>query len=130
MDDSGGPVEVMGAELCTIDGAQFDAGERSTLAVPGDTGVESVAAGDFDGDGVIEVAVGHRSLPHRVEVFDLSGVLRRTLVGASDDRWFGARIVAGDLHLDGIVDLLIHEATGGANSSGLVHYYRDPLVGF
>lgn len=120
----------MGAELCTIDAVQFTVGGCTALNVPGGPDVENLTVGDFDGDGTIEIAVAHNSSPHRVEIHDQSGLLRRTLSGAGGTQWFGSWVASGDLHSDGADDLLISEPDGGANAEGLAHFYRDPLVGF
>jgi hypothetical protein len=116
------------------------------------TDVASIVTGDFDGDGIQDVAVGvpesdlARPLGGAVFIYKgssagLSGTATWTILGGTDTSQLGAVMAAGDLDGDGKDDLAI-SAPGAdiiATDSGAVllyrfaddgpHLIRDPLSG-
>jgi len=88
----------------------------------GDQVGHSLTTGDFDGDGIWDVALGHYAAEDQVNLVDsgvvwlfygpVSGALdlsdaQATLAGESDLDLFGASLHGSDLNLDGYDDLIV-----------------------
>jgi len=124
-------------------GPRFDQADLATLAEPGDRFGDTLAVGDFDGDGYDDLAVGtpHENFGSRVDVglahvvFGSAGsvltgsavmlnqnVAGITSYGEAGDR-FGASLAAGDFDGDGHDDLAIGVPDEGwyVADAGIVH---------
>ncbi len=114
---------------------------------PGDRFGEALAAGDFDDDGFIELAIGAPGEAPGLEprsglVFIYEGgvagllpeqVLDQTDLGKNEDGdLFGAALTTGDFDGDGFTDLAVGapgEAPGDDPRSGAVFIYRGSWTG-
>lgn len=137
-------------DLATLDGSN---GFRIDGAAIGDNLGQSVAGiGDFDGDGIDDLAIGSKAGPHgsvyivlgqqtfgvgAIQLADLAGADRDSglgfrIDGSSASGAIGARVeAAGDVNNDGFADLAI--STGGAGEgegpgSAYILYGRLPTT--
>jgi hypothetical protein len=152
-----GVAELQAADPFTGDTARVAVRVLDELTRPGLahgrlTDVATMATGDFDGDGAVDLAVGQResdlSRPLGGAVFIFkggSGGLPAqptwVLTGDSDTAQFGDSLAAGDLDADGRAELLVSSpgADVAAGDSGAVYVYtfknntpallRQPLTG-
>jgi hypothetical protein len=84
-----------------------------------------VAAGDLDGDGVVDLVVG---APESAQVFVLSGAtgaVVHTIQGPADAFYFGYRVDCGaDLDGDGVSEILVGDPLYFfGNGAGRIHVY-------
>ena len=107
-DDSVGLVLVL-----SLDGGILD----SIVPIDGFQGALSVAAGDFNGDGVDDILAGANEpdLESRVVVIDgaTGEKITEFLTGIGDTNG-GVHLSTGDLNYDGVDDVIITEAAGRA----------------
>ena len=77
---------------------------------PGDEFGNSVASGDFDGDGIEDIVAcsGQASYSHYAHVFSgASGSLLQTFNGGTNDPYYGQSVACDDLDGDGYAEVIV-----------------------
>jgi hypothetical protein len=146
---AGGETTVLeGKDRFTAETAQVKVRVLTELTRPGNraqgrrTDVASIATGDFDGDGVDELALGipesDLGRPQGGAVFVFKGTAQGlpseptwTITGATDTAQLGAVMAAGDLDGDGRVDLAVSAPGDDVtfSDSGGVYLYTVTAAG-
>jgi len=74
----------------------------------------SIAAGDVDGDGAVEIIVGAGKMSEpQVKVFDVNGKMRSQFLAYPRGFRGGVNVVTGDLNKDGVDEIITGAGPGG-----------------